>query len=157
MFHRAVKKSRAKYHQHNSESWPHVSWKVTVLELILEVLHTALVINMIPLHSLLRIDDGQISTIWTVPIIIIIIIYIYIALFFGPYKCFTWKGGISSATTNGWCDGSHIAPERPPHTSLLVERRQSQCTSTNANKVFKSIQKTVVIDRVERSAKIQEH
>ncbi len=23
------------------------------------------------------------------------------------------------------CDGSHIAPERPPHTSLLVERRQS--------------------------------
>ncbi len=39
-------------------------------------------------------------------------------------------GGISSSTTNvqhppGWCDGSHIAPERPPHTSLLVERRQS--------------------------------
>ncbi len=25
----------------------------------------------------------------------------------------------------GWCNGSHIAPERPPHTSLLVERRQS--------------------------------
>ncbi len=25
----------------------------------------------------------------------------------------------------GWCDGSHIAPEHPPHTSLLVERRQS--------------------------------
>ncbi len=40
------------------------------------------------------------------------------------------KGDISSSTTSvlhppGWCDGSHIAPERPPHTSLLVERRQS--------------------------------
>ncbi len=37
---------------------------------------------------------------------------------------------ISASTTNvqhppGWCDGSHIAPKRPPHTSLLVERRQS--------------------------------
>jgi len=40
-----------------------------------------------------------------------------------------WKGGISSTTTNvhppGWCDGSHIVPECTPHTSLLVERRQS--------------------------------
>ncbi len=40
------------------------------------------------------------------------------------------KGAISSSTTNvqhppGWCDGSHSAPECPPHTSLLVERRQS--------------------------------
>ncbi len=40
------------------------------------------------------------------------------------------KGAISSSTTNvqhppGWCDGSHSAPERSPHTSLLVERRQS--------------------------------
>ncbi len=40
------------------------------------------------------------------------------------------KGTISSSTTNvqhppGWCDGSHSAPERPPHTSLLVERRPS--------------------------------
>ncbi len=40
------------------------------------------------------------------------------------------KGAISSSTTNvqhppGWCAGSHIAPERPPHTSLLVERKQS--------------------------------
>ncbi len=40
------------------------------------------------------------------------------------------KGAISSSTTNvqhppGWCDGSHSAPERPPHTSILVERRQS--------------------------------
>ncbi len=25
----------------------------------------------------------------------------------------------------GWCDGSNIAPECPPHTSLLAERRQS--------------------------------
>ncbi len=40
------------------------------------------------------------------------------------------EGGISSTTTNvqhppGWCDGSNIVPERPPNTSLLVERRQS--------------------------------
>ncbi len=39
------------------------------------------------------------------------------------------KGAISSSTTNvqhppGWCEGSHSAPERPLHTSLLVERRQ---------------------------------
>ncbi len=37
-------------------------------------------------------------------------------------------GGVSSSTTSvqhppGWCDGSHSAPERPPHTSLLMERR----------------------------------
>ncbi len=36
----------------------------------------------------------------------------------------------SSSTTGvqhppEWCDNSHIALERPPHTSLLVERRQS--------------------------------
>ncbi len=40
------------------------------------------------------------------------------------------KAGISSSTTNvqhlpGWCNGSHVAPERTPHNSLLVERRQS--------------------------------
>ncbi len=40
------------------------------------------------------------------------------------------KGAISSSTTNvqhppGWCNGSHSAPECPPHTSLVVERRQS--------------------------------
>ncbi len=40
------------------------------------------------------------------------------------------RRGISSTTTNvqhplGWCDGSHIVPVRPPHTSLLMERRQS--------------------------------
>ncbi len=40
------------------------------------------------------------------------------------------EGGISSSTTSvqhppGWCDGSHSAPDRSPHTSLLVERRQS--------------------------------
>ncbi len=35
------------------------------LVLSLEELHTALVIDMIPLYSLLRIDGGQISTIWT--------------------------------------------------------------------------------------------
>ncbi len=38
------------------------------------------------------------------------------------------KGDISSSTTNvqhppGWCDGSHSAPERPPHTSFQVEKR----------------------------------
>ncbi len=37
------------------------AWKVMALVLSLEVLHTALVIDMIPLHSLLRIDGGQIS------------------------------------------------------------------------------------------------
>ncbi len=40
------------------------------------------------------------------------------------------EGGVSSSTTSvqhppGWCDGSHSAPDRSPHTSLLVERRQS--------------------------------
>ncbi len=29
----------------------------------------------------------------------------------------------------GWCDSSHCAPELPPHTSLLVERRQ--CDEAN--------------------------
>ncbi len=38
--------------------------------------------------------------------------------------------GISSTPTSvqhppRWCDGSHIMPECPPLTSLLVERRQS--------------------------------
>ncbi len=58
--------------------------------------------------------------------IIIIICYIYIARFW-VLKALYIEGGISSTTTSvqhppGWCDGSHIAPERPPHTSLLVER-----------------------------------
>ncbi len=64
--------------------------------------------------------------------LIIIINYIYIALFcFSKHsKRFTLSGGISLSTTSvqhpsGWCDGSHSAPERPPHTSLLVERRRS--------------------------------
>jgi len=40
------------------------------------------------------------------------------------------KGEISSTTTkvqhpSGWCKTSHIVPERPQHTSLLVERGQS--------------------------------
>ncbi len=35
------------------------------LVLSLEVLHTALLIDIIPLHSLLRIDGGQISKILT--------------------------------------------------------------------------------------------
>ncbi len=46
-------------------SWPLPSpWGRRPL-LAFEVLHIALVIDMIPLHSLLRIDGGQISTIWT--------------------------------------------------------------------------------------------
>ncbi len=62
-------------------------------------------------------------------IIIIIICYIYIALFWVLKMLFNGRGGISSYTTSvqhppGWFNGSHIAPERPPHTSLLVERRQ---------------------------------
>ncbi len=62
-------------------------------------------------------------------IIIIIIPYIYIALFW-VLKALYMEGANSSSTTNvqhppGWCDGSHIAPERSPHISLLVERRQS--------------------------------
>jgi len=40
------------------------------------------------------------------------------------------RGGISSATNNvhhppGWCDGHHTEPEHPPHTSLLVERKET--------------------------------
>ncbi len=40
------------------------------------------------------------------------------------------REGISSSSTSvqhppGWCDGSHSALERPPHTSLLLERGQS--------------------------------
>ncbi len=50
----------------------------------------------------------------------LIICYIYIALF--------WDTQIAlhriSSNPLGWCNGSHIASERPPHTSLLVERRQ---------------------------------
>jgi len=47
-------------------------------------------------------------------------------MLFSALKSLYIEGGISSTTTNvqhppGWCDGSHIAPERPPHTSLLVE------------------------------------
>ncbi len=50
--------------------------------------------------------------------------------FLGTQIALHSKGGISSTTTNvqhppGWCDNSHIAPQHPPHTSLLVERRQS--------------------------------
>ncbi len=56
-------------------------------------------------------------------------VHLYSA-FLGTQSTLHRMGGISSTTTNvqyppGWCDGSHIAPERPPHTILLVERRQS--------------------------------
>ncbi len=81
--------------------------------------------------------EKRISTVPSTTIIIIIIIiiinYIYIALFWVLKVLYIEEagggGGDSSTTTSvqhppGWCDGSHIAPERPPHTSLLVERRQ---------------------------------
>ncbi len=50
--------------------------------------------------------------------------------FLGTQSALHSKGGISSSTTSvkhppGRCNGSHIVPERSPHTSLLVERRQS--------------------------------
>ncbi len=57
-------------------------------------------------------------------------LYLYSA-FLGTQSALHRRGGgISSTTTSvqhppGWCDGSHISPERPPHTSLLVERRQT--------------------------------
>ncbi len=54
--------------------------------------------------------------------------------FLGTQSTLHSKGGISSTTPNvqhppGWDDGSHIVPERPPHTSLLVERRQSDAVN----------------------------
>jgi len=57
-----------------------------------------------------------------------IIRYIYIALFLGPQSASHGRGNLfnhhqcAASTWPGWCDCSHIAPERPPHTSLLVER-----------------------------------
>jgi len=58
----------------------------------------------------------------------LIICYIYIVLFW-VLKALHMEGEISSTTTNvqhptGRCDGSHFAPERPPHTSLMVKWRQ---------------------------------
>ncbi len=58
----------------------------------------------------------------------------YFIIIFWVLKALYIEGGISSTTTNvqhppGWCDGSHIAPECPPHTSLLVERRQSDAAN----------------------------
>ncbi len=57
------------------------------------------------------------------------LLHLYSA-FLGTQSALYSKWDISSSTTNvkhplGWCDGSHSAPERPPHTSLLVERRPS--------------------------------
>ncbi len=57
------------------------------------------------------------------------LLHLYSA-FLGTQSALHRSGGISSTTTNvqhppGWCDGSHSAPEHPPHTSLLVERKQS--------------------------------
>ncbi len=57
------------------------------------------------------------------------LLHLYSA-FLGTQSALHSKGLFSSSTTNvqhppRWCDGSHIGPERPAHTSLLVERRQS--------------------------------
>ncbi len=66
--------------------------------------------------------------------LIIITCYIYIVLVWALKALYIeegrGEGGVSSITTNvqhppGWCDSSHSAPEHPLHTSLLVERRQS--------------------------------
>ncbi len=54
------------YHLSNRKAQQGVR-KAAVLVLSLVVLHTVFVIDMIPRHSLLRIDDGQISKIWTMP------------------------------------------------------------------------------------------
>ncbi len=62
-----------------------------------------------------------IKFVFSLLIIIIIIYYIYIALFWVLKALYT-EGGISSTTT---ICSIHIAPERPPHTSLLVKSRQS--------------------------------
>ncbi len=61
------------------------------------------------------------------------LLHLYSA-FLGTQSALHSKGGISSNTTSvqhppGWCDGSHIVPECSPHTSLLVERRQSDETN----------------------------
>ncbi len=75
-------------------------------------------------------------------IIIINLLHLYSA-FLDTQSALHSKGAISSSTTNvqhppGWCDGSHSAPERPPLTSLLVERRQSD----EANQCMKEKEKT---------------
>ncbi len=56
------------------------------------------------------------------------LLHLYSA-FLGSQSALHRRRGISSTTTNvqhpsGWCDGSHIVPECPTHSSLLVERRQ---------------------------------
>ncbi len=57
------------------------------------------------------------------------LLHLYSA-FLGNQSALHRRGVISSTTTSvqhppEWCDGSHSAPECPPHTSLLVERRRS--------------------------------
>ncbi len=65
------------------------------------------------------------------------LLHLYSA-FLGSQSALHRRRGISSTTTNvqhpsGWCDGSHIVPECPTHSSLLVERRQSD----GANRVWR--------------------
>ncbi len=57
------------------------------------------------------------------------LLHLYSA-FLGTQSALHRRGGISSTTPSvqhppGWCNGSHVVPERPTHTSILVERRQS--------------------------------
>ncbi len=61
------------------------------------------------------------ATLIIIIILIIIFCYSYITLFW-VLKALYIEGGISSSTTSvqhppEWCDGSHIAPDRPPHIS----------------------------------------
>ncbi len=62
---------------------------------------------------------------------------------------------ISSTTTNvqhspGWCDGSHIAPERPPHTGLLVERRREGANQNMIRRPWWSEVKGRILARMPR-------
>jgi len=58
-----------------------------------------------------------------------VIHYIYYSTFLSTQSASHCRGNYFNhhqcAAPPGWCDGSHIVPERTPHTSLLVERRQS--------------------------------
>ncbi len=57
------------------------------------------------------------------------LLHLYSA-FLGTQSASHRRGGISSTTTSvqhppGWCDGSHIVPERPPHTPAYWWRGDS--------------------------------
>ncbi len=61
---------------------------------------------------------------------------LYFQFVCAPPNVFSTSRHCSSSNTSvqhqpRWCDGSHSAPKRPPHTSLLVERRQSDEANQN--------------------------